>query len=204
MATTNIWDYSTTSASNTSVEGTNINTGMTPANVDNALRDILAMLRNSFGDQWEAILATTTLANARTQLGLGTAAVLDETTTAQFRANTADKALSTDQVWAAADYVALTDAATVAVDMSLGFNFSLAIGGNRTLGAPTNTKNGQSGLIAITQDGTGSRTLAYHANYKFAGAVDPVLSTAAGTVDLLFYQVISSTFIYATLVKAVA
>ena len=145
-----------------------------------------------------------TAAGARTNLGLGTIAVLDETTTAQYRANTADKALSTDQVWAAADYVALTDAATVAVDMSTGFNFSLTIGGNRTLGAPSNTKNGQSGAIVITQDGTGSRTLGYHANWKFAGGTDPTLSTAAGAVDVLFYQVISSTSIVGNLVKAIA
>ncbi len=143
-------------------------------------------------------------ATARATLGLGTAAVLDETTTAQYRANTADKALSTDQVWAAADYVALTDAATVAVDMSLGFNFSVTLGGNRTLGAPSSTKNGQTGAIVITQDGTGSRTLAYHANWKFAGGTDPTLSTAAGSIDVLFYQVVSSTSIIGNLVKAVA
>jgi hypothetical protein len=125
-------------------------------------------------------------------------------TAAEFRANTADKILDTDGVWSSADYVALTDAATVAVDMSTGFNFSLTIGGNRTLGAPSNTKNGQTGVIAITQDGTGSRTLAYHANWKFAGGTDPTLSTAAGAVDLLFYQVISSTSIYGVLVKAIA
>lgn len=140
----------------------------------------------------------------RTTLGLGTIAVLDETTTAQYRANTADKALSTDQVWASAAYVALTDAATIAVDFSAGFNFSVTLGDNRTLGAPSNTKDGQTGAIVITQDGTGSRTLAYHANWKFAGGTDPTLSTAAGAVDILFYQVISSTSIVANLVKAIA
>jgi hypothetical protein len=141
-------------------------------------------------------------AAGRTSLGLGTIATFDEATTAQVLANTADKALSTDQTWAAADYIALTDAATVAVDMSLGINFSLTIGDNRTLGAPTNTKNGQAGEIIITQDGTGSRTLAYHANWKFAGGVDPTLSTAAGAVDVLSYKVVNSTFIIAALNKA--
>lgn len=136
---------------------------------------------------------------ARTNLGLGTIATFDEATTAQVRSNTADKALSTDQTWAAADYVALTDAATVDVDMSAGINFSLTIGGNRTLGAPTNTKNGQAGEIIITQDGTGSRTLAFHANWKFEAGVDGILSTAAGAVDVLSYKVVSSTFILASL-----
>jgi hypothetical protein len=141
---------------------------------------------------------------ARTNLGLGTIAVMDEATAAQVRSNTADKALSTDQTWSAADYVALTDAATVDVDMATGINFTLTIGGNRTLGAPTNTKNGQAGEIIITQDGTGSRTLAYHANWKFAGGSDPVLSTAAGAIDVLSYKVVSSTFIIAALSKAYA
>ena len=145
-----------------------------------------------------------TAADARTNLGLGTIAVMDEATAAQVRANTADKALSTDETWSAADYVALTDAATVAVDLGAGINFSLTIGGNRTLGAPSNTKNGQAGEIIITQDGTGSRTLAYHANWKFAGGTDPTLSTAAGAIDVLSYKVINSTFIIASLSKAFA
>lgn len=144
-------------------------------------------------------------AAARTTLGCGTSATLDEATTAQFRANTADKVLSTDQVWSAAGYVALTDAATVAVDMSAGFNFSLTIGGNRTLGAPTNMKEGQSGDIVITQDGTGSRTLAYNAAWKFAGGVAPTLSTAAGTKDILTYKVLpGATTVAAALIKGVA
>jgi hypothetical protein len=132
----------------------------------------------------------------------GTNVTVDAATTAQILANTADKVLLTDDTWAAGDYVALTDAATVDVDLSLGINFSLTIGGNRTLGAPSNTKNGQAGEIIITQDGTGSRTLAYHANWKFAGDSDPVLSTAAGAVDVLSYKVVNSTFIIAALSKA--
>lgn len=146
----------------------------------------------------------TTDTNARTNLGLGSVATLAETTTAQYLANTADKALSTDQVWAAGATVALTDAATVAVDMSLGLNFTLAIGGNRTLGAPTNPKQGQSGFIEITQDATGSRTLAYHANWVFDNGSDPVLSTAANTKDVLYYTVHTATRIHGTLRKAVA
>lgn len=151
-----------------------------------------------------ALLDDADAAAQRTTLGLGSAAVLAEGTTAEFRANTADRALSTDQVWAAAAYVTLTQAATIAVDLSAGFNFTTTMTGNRTLGNPTNIKVGQSGCIEILQDATGSRTLAYSSNWKFAGAVPPTLSTAAAACDLLFYQVISSTVIYASLVKAVA
>ncbi len=146
----------------------------------------------------------TTASAARTNLGLGTAAVLDETTAAQYRANTADKALSTDQVWGAADFVSLTDAATIAVDMSTFINATVTLGGNRTLGNPTNTKNGQSGVIEIVQDATGSRTLAYASNWEFAGGSAPTLSTAANASDFLYYTVRSSTRIIASLVKALA
>lgn len=128
----------------------------------------------------------------------------DFATAAEFRANTANQTLSTDQVWSAAEVVTLTDAATIAVDMSTFINAIVTLGGNRTLGQPSNTKVGQSGFIRIVQDGTGSRTLAYHADWKFAGGTDPTLSTAAGTTDVLFYQVLAANFVYATLVKALA
>lgn len=143
-------------------------------------------------------------ATARTNLGLGTVAVLDETTSAQFQANTADKALSTDQVWGAAATVALTPGTNVAVDLNSGINFTLAMGGNYTLDSPTNEKVGQCGFIRIAQDGAGTRTLAYGTEWKFVGGTDPTLSTAINTVDVLFYQVLASGEIYASLAKAVA
>ena len=95
--------------------------------------------------------------------------------------------------------VALTDGATIAVDMSLGNNFTLAIGGNRTLGDPTNVTAGQSGVIVITQDGTGSRTLAYAGTkYKFAGGSAVTLTTTAAAVDVLAYYCESATRITVT------
>lgn len=53
----------------------------------------------------------------------------------------------------------LTDAATIATDASLGNRFRVTLGGNRTLGAPTNPTDGQQVVWEIIQDGTGSRTL---------------------------------------------
>jgi hypothetical protein len=154
---------------------------------------------------WDDSAGSTAYLAPSTGLAIsGTDLAVDAATAAQVRDNTANKVLLTDDTWSAADYVALTDAATVDVDMSAGINFTLTIGGNRTLGAPTNTKNGQAGEIIITQDGTGSRTLAYHANWKFVAGVEPELSTAAGAVDVLSYKVVSSTFIIASLAKAFA
>lgn len=137
-------------------------------------------------------------------LGVGSAAALDVATATHFRANTADKVLVTDDVWSAASVVTLTDAATIAVDMSTFINAQVTLGGNRTLGQPSNTKIGQSGFIRVIQDGTGSRTLAYHADWKFSGGTDPTASTAAGTTDLLFYTVIATNFIAASMTKGLA
>lgn len=139
----------------------------------------------------------------RTQ-SLGSAGLMDETTTAQFRANTADKILSTDQVWAAAGFVTLTDAATITVDMSTFINATVTLGGNRTLGNPSNTKDGQGGVIEIVQDGTGSRTLSFSSNWKFGGGSAPSLTATAGAKDWLFYQVRSSTLIFGNLVQNVS
>lgn len=85
--------------------------------------------------------------------------------------------------------VALADGATIIPDFSLANNFSVTLGGNRTLAAPTNLVAGQSGIITITQDATGSRTLAFAAAWKFAGGVAPSLTTAANAVDELAYYV---------------
>ena len=89
--------------------------------------------------------------------------------------------------------VALTDGTNIATDLALGNNFSVTLGGNRTLANPTNITAGQSGVIVITQDGTGSRTLAYGSYWKFAGGTAPTLTTTAAAVDVLAYYVESST-----------
>ena len=85
--------------------------------------------------------------------------------------------------------VTLTDASTVAVDFSLANNYSLVLGGNRTLGTPTNMGAGQSGVINVYQDITGSRTLAYTWAWQFPGGVAPTLSTAKLALDELSYIV---------------
>lgn len=98
---------------------------------------------------------------------------------------------------------ALTDAATITPDFAAANNFSLTIGGNRTLANPTNQTAGQSGAIVITQDATGSRTLAYGSNWKFAGGSAPTLTTTANAVDVLLYYVESASRITATLINDV-
>ena len=91
----------------------------------------------------------------------------------------------------------LTDGATIAVDLSLANNHTVTLGGNRTLGNPTNAEPGQTGSIFIVQDGTGSRTLTPAANWHFAkGGAHPTFSTAANAVDRIDYIVRTSTSIH--------
>ena len=99
--------------------------------------------------------------------------------------------------------VALTDGATITPDFSLGNNYSVTLGGSRTLANPTNLTAGQSGVIVVTQDATGSRTLAYGSYWKFPGGTAPTLTTTASAVDVLAYYVESSTRITARLVSDV-
>lgn len=84
--------------------------------------------------------------------------------------------------------VALTDGATISVDASLSNNFTVTLGGNRTLANPTNLRNGGVYTFVIVQDGTGSRTLSYGSKFKWPGATPPTLSTGAGSVDFIVAQ----------------
>jgi len=186
------WDA--VAANNTDLNNIPLDSAVTVANeLDDLFREMMAQLA-------AAGIVTTARMASTTQTGISEFA-----TAAEFRAG-ADTARSlvVDQVWASGAVVSLTDAATIAVDMGTFINAQVTLGGNRTLGAPSNPKVGQSGFIRIIQDGTGSRTLAYHANWGFSFGVDPVLSTTPGATDILYYTVITSTFIHGTLVKAVS
>ena len=96
--------------------------------------------------------------------------------------------------------ITLTDGASVIVSMAKANTFVVTLGGNRTLGFPSPVPPGQSGMIYIYQDGTGSRTLAYTSCWRFAGGSTPTLTTDAAAVDMLAYSVRTSAAIDAALV----
>lgn len=84
--------------------------------------------------------------------------------------------------------VALTDAATIAVDARLGNVFKVTIAGNRTMGAPVSPVAGQVIRFRIKQDATGSRTMAWNAVYRFSDDIPTVtLSTIAGRTDYVAF-----------------
>lgn len=111
--------------------------------------------------------------------------------------------LATAQTFTAAQrgtVSALTYAATVTPNFAVANNFSLALTGNATLANPTNLVAGQGGVIVLTQDATGSRTMAFGAYWKFPRGTAPTLTTTASAVDVLAYQVESATRITALLI----
>ena len=62
--------------------------------------------------------------------------------------------------------VNLSDAATIAVDASLGNDFRVTINGNRTLGNPANPADGQKMVVQVTQGTGGNFTLSYGTAYE--------------------------------------
>lgn len=127
------------------------------------------------------------MANGDGVSGNPTVAV-DEASAANIWAKTADKTLVNDTVWSALAPQALTSGTTITPDFQGAINFSLTIGHNATLANPSNAPvAGQSGVIVITQDGTGGRTLGYGSQYQFPSGNAPTLTTAASSVDVLHY-----------------
>lgn len=153
----------------------------------------------------QSLLGAADYAAMRTLLSLGDAALLAEMSAAQFWANTADKVVTTDTAWSAADPVTITFSTTLTLDFSTFINGVVTLTNNTALQTPSNRKKGQSGCIELIQDGTGSRLLdSSNSAFIWAGGVEGVLTTTASARDLLFYQILDDDKVYLSLVKAVA
>ena len=87
--------------------------------------------------------------------------------------------------WAA--NTALTDAATIAWDTTNQVATFTFVSSNRTMGAPTNLKNGAFYALAVIQNG-GSNTLTWNSVFKWAAGTAPTLSTAAGAKDYFTFR----------------
>jgi hypothetical protein len=82
--------------------------------------------------------------------------------------------------------VTLTDAATIATNASLGNYFRVTLGGNRTLGNPTNPTDGQKIMWELIQDGTGTRTITLDTAFALGTDITAVtLTTTASKRDFL-------------------
>lgn len=96
----------------------------------------------------------------------------------------------------AAEPQTLTDQATIAWDISAGGNAKVTLGGDRTLGTPTNPRRGMTYVLEVTQDGTGGRTLAFPSSTYFdwgSSGAQTITSTANKTSILTLYCLNAST-----------
>jgi hypothetical protein len=116
--------------------------------------------------------------------------------------------LDTAQSWTKAQRgtpVALTSSAgSIAVDMSLGNNFTHTFTENTTLADPSNLTAGQSGTIVFTQHASSPKTLAFGSKWKIAGGVAATVTATANAVDTLSYYVESASRITYSLLKNVS
>ena len=148
------------------------------------------------------VTGTTTLATALTGVLKGTSGVVAVAT-----AGTDYAGISNVQTFTAGQrggVSALTSGATITPDFATANNFSLTLDTNATLANPTNIVAGQSGVIVITQDGTGGRTLAFGSYWDFSSGTVPTLTTAANAIDVLVYYVNSTTSITANLISNIS
>jgi hypothetical protein len=119
--------------------------------------------------------------------GVYTVSVTQTVSSTAMTATTPNTLISTFEAWSSGAYVALTDGATITPDFALGYNFSLSLGGVRTLANPTNMKVGQSGLIAITegspvQTAVVTGTINNLAGTPAAGTTMTVTAVSSGTL----------------------
>ena len=76
-------------------------------------------------------------------------------------------------------------------------NFVLTLTGTTTFADPTGIATGQSGVIVLKQDGTGSRTATFHQNFFFKAGTAPTLSVGAGKSDAIAYYCFEPPYIIA-------
>lgn len=111
--------------------------------------------------------------------------------TSQFYGISSTTSVNPDTLYRAVEFKPITPSANVAIDFSSGINFSVVADRNILFTTPTNSKNGLSGILTITQDATGGRAITFANNFKFPeGVVE--LSVSPNTTDIISYTVTST------------
>jgi hypothetical protein len=157
-------------------------------------------IRNEDNDAWISLLTlnqTTDVLQSVSGLVIGTDVQAYDADTAKT-----DVAQSYTKAQRGTPVSLTSTSASIAVDFSLGNNFTHTTSENTTLANPTNIVAGQAGVIVITQGAT-ARTMAFGSYWKFAGGTAPSLTASASAVDILAYYAESTTRITARLIADV-
>lgn len=80
----------------------------------------------------------------------------------------------------------------IILNFGAGNNFEVTLtSGTQTLASPANASGGQTGIITVRQDNTGSRLLTYSGAWCFQSNTAPTLTTTASGVDVLAFYVVN-------------
>ena len=83
------------------------------------------------------------------------------------------------------EVITVSYASTITLDFRTANNFTVTLTGNTTFANPSNLAAGQSGILFVLQDGTGSRTGAFGSYWDFSDGTAPTLSTGVNAVDMI-------------------
>ena len=94
--------------------------------------------------------------------------------------------------------------ASFAINLGTANNFSMTLTGSLTLNNPSNITAGQSGVIFITQDGTGGRTVAFGSYWSFVDGTAPTITATASAHSVLLYTCRTTTDIFCSTILNVS
>ncbi len=162
---------------------------------------------NTIGDLGIARGGTgaTDAAGARTNLGLTTVAttamsalwdlikvaatttvagILEKTTNAEFWAATADKAVTSDVIETASDWVTKSYSGTTTPVWDDGVNFQMSASGNISFGTPTGAQQGVCRRFFVYGNNSSDRTITFSSDYIGPFPEDPVNNATACDIIL--------------------
>jgi hypothetical protein len=198
MPKTKISEYSSTANSNTDISGINIDEGCAPSGINNAIRTLMAQLKD-----WQSGTSGDYTAVAAGGTGVGTlTGVIKGNGTSAFSAATA----GTDYVTPSStetltnktitnptitNYVESVVAigetgASKTISLTNGTVQTATLTGNCTFTMPTATA-GKSFILLLRQDATGNKTATFTPNVKFNSAGAPTITATANRLDILTF-----------------
>ena len=198
MPKTKISEYSSTANSNTDIAGINIDEGCAPSGINNAIRTLMAQLKD-----WQAGTSGDYTAVSAGGTGVGTlTGLVKGNGTSAFSAATAgtdyvtpsstetltNKTLTNPTVTNYVEsVVAIGNTGTSqSIALTSGTVQTATLTGNCTFTMPTATA-GKSFILLLRQDGTGNRTATFTPNVKWGSAGTPTITATAGKMDILSF-----------------
>ena len=197
MPKTKISEYSSTANSNTDISGINIDEGCAPSGINNAIRTLMAQLKDwqsgTSGD-YTAVSAGGTGVGTLTGIvkGNGTSAFSVATAGTDYVTPSSTETLTNKTITnpTITNYVESVVAigetgASKTISLTNGTVQTATLTGNCTFTMPTATA-GKSFILLLRQDATGNRTATF-TGVKFNSAGAPTITATANRLDILTF-----------------